>query len=141
MLSEAVDLTTDQEIDDALERAKYLPDLPHAISPGYDTGLDAIVIGLQGGRRLLLPRKELQGLESATEAEISEIEIHGGTDIAWPKLDVDHYLPHLVLGQYGSSKWMRSLESLGISDEPRNSVAASAGLRAFYALEPVTGPF
>jgi hypothetical protein len=126
-------LTTDEDIDAAIERAQHLPDLPGAVSARYDASVDAIILELQGGRRLLLPRSELQGLEDATEPELSEIEIHGGSHNAWPKLDVDHYLPHLMAGQYGSSKWMGRLERMGLPDTPLNSPSAVARLRTSEA--------
>ncbi len=104
------DLTTEAEIDAAMERARNAPPLPHALSGEYKSELDAIVLHLDSGRRLLIPREELQGLESATQDQIAHIEIFGGLDIAWPDLDLDHYLPSLLEGQFGSDQWMQSLE-------------------------------
>jgi hypothetical protein len=133
-------LTMDEEIDAAFERAQHAPDMPAAISAAYNESLDAIVIVMEGGRRLLLPRLELQDLENATPAQLSEIEIHAGIGLAWPQLDVDHYLHYLIAGQYGSNAWMRSLESRGRPDEPRNSGFAVAKLKAFYDMYPLMGP-
>ena len=101
----------DAEIDAALERAKLdpQPDPPMAIAAEYDARLDLVLLSIDNGRRLALPRKELQGLEDATESQLSHIEIFGGLDIAWPQLDVDHYLPSLMAGTYGSDRWMQSL--------------------------------
>ena len=102
--------TTDAEIDAALERARLLPDPPMATSAAYDKRLDVIVLKLNSGRRVVIPRENLQGLESATEEQIAHIEIFGGLDIAWPELDLDHYLPALMEGIYGSDRWMQSLD-------------------------------
>jgi len=102
-------ITTDAEIDAALERAKGQPNLPRAISAVYDRALDVIVLLIDNGRRLVIPREDLQGLENATEEQIAHIEIFGGLDIAWPQLDLDHYLPALVEGVYGSEAWMQKL--------------------------------
>lgn len=99
------DLTTEVDIKAALERARDEPPLPAALSANYNSELDAIVIRVDDGRRLLIPREEMQGLEDATEDQIAEIEIFGGLDIAWPQLDVDHYLPHLLEGRYSTEKW------------------------------------
>jgi hypothetical protein len=134
-------MTTDEEIDAALERARHSPDLPGAISACYNADLDAIAIELAGGRRLLLPRKELQGLETASAEQLSEIEIYGGFGISWPQLDVDHYLPSLLAGQYGSNRWMKQLERRGIPDTPNNSGHAIAKRKAAYALYPLGAPF
>jgi hypothetical protein len=102
-------ITTDAEIDAAYERARNSAPLPKALSACYNRALDVIVLHVDNGRRLVIPREELQGLEHATEEQIAEIEIFGGLDIAWPRLDLDHYLPALVQGIYGSEKWMESL--------------------------------
>lgn len=103
-------VTTDAEIDAALERAKGQSDLPRAISAVYDRALDVIILKIDNGRRLVIPREDLQGLENATEEQIAHIEIFGGLDIAWPQLDLDHYLPSLMEGVYGSDKWMQRLQ-------------------------------
>jgi hypothetical protein len=106
------DLTTEADIEAALERARLdpEPDPPFAICAEYDTRLDLVILHLDNGHRLVIPRENLQGLENATEAQRSQIEIFGGYDVAWPQLDLDHYLPALLKGIYGSDKWMQSLE-------------------------------
>jgi hypothetical protein len=109
-VGEWVCTTTDEEIDAAIERAKSLPPEPHAVSGEYNRDLDLILLRLDDGRRLVVPREQMQGLENATEAQLSHIEIFGGTDIAWPDLDVDHNLLSLLIGRYGSEKWMQSLQ-------------------------------
>jgi hypothetical protein len=102
--------TTEADIDAALKRARLEPELPRAISAEYDQVQDAIVLQIDDGRRLVIPRKVMQGLESATESQLSQIEIYGGSDIAWPQLDVDHNLRSLLVNRYGSEKWMKSLK-------------------------------
>jgi hypothetical protein len=109
-MNQGIDLTTEQDIDAAMERARMVPDRPVAISATYNTALDIVILQLNNGRRLVIPREMLQGLTSATAEQLSDIEIHCGVDIAWPQLDVDHYLPYLIEGSYGSDKWMKSLK-------------------------------
>jgi hypothetical protein len=109
------DITTDAEIDAALERAKNQPELPRALSAEYNADSDVVVLHIDDGSQLSIPRKQLQGLENATEAQISQIEIFAGLDIAWPQLDLDHYLPALLQGIYGSDKWMSSLGRRGVA--------------------------
>jgi hypothetical protein len=109
------DLTTQEDIDRALERAKEFDKVPRALSAEYHRGADIIVLHLNNSRRLVIPREDLQGLENATEAQISQIEIFAGLDIAWPQLDLDHYLPALLQGIYGSDKWMSSLGHRGVA--------------------------
>jgi len=90
------DLTTEADIDRALERSKQFDKVPRALTAKYDTGLDILILQLTNGRRFIVPREELEGLENATEAQLSEIEIFAGLSLAWPQLDVDHYLPYLL---------------------------------------------
>lgn len=102
-------IITDEEIDAALERGKSLPDRTTALLAEYNREANVIVFRLSTGRRFLIPREELQGLESATPAQLADIQIHAGVGIAWPQLGVDHYLPYLLEGRYGSDRWMQSL--------------------------------
>jgi len=111
MTSEVRDLTTEEDMRIALENARNAPAYISAISANYDRVLDVIVLHLDNGRRLVIPREDMQGLQDATEAQISDIQIFAGTDIAWPQLDLDHNLASLLEGRYGSEKWMLSLES------------------------------
>jgi hypothetical protein len=103
---------TDADIEAALERARNDPDPdpPSALSAEYDARLDVIIIRIDNGHRLVIPREEMQGLENATPEQIAEIEIYGGRDICWPQLDLDHYLLHLIEGKYSSEKWRKQRE-------------------------------
>jgi hypothetical protein len=109
------DITTEAEIDAAMERARNEPELPRALSGEYKPDSDVIVLYIDNGRRLVIPREELQGLQNASQAEIAHIEIFGGLDVAWPDLDLDHYLPSLMKGQFGSDKWMASLSRRAVA--------------------------
>ena len=109
-------VTTDEQIEAAIEQSKHLPELPTALSATYDPRLDLIILRIDDGRRLVIQREEMEGLEDATEAQLSHIEIFGGLDIAWPDLDVDHYLPYLMEGKYATERWKQSRH--------RNEVAA-----------------
>ncbi len=105
---EARVITTDEEIDTALEQAKLQPERPRAISAEYNAGLDVIVIRIDNGHSLVIPREEIQGLENANEEQLSKIDIYAGADIDWPLLGVNHYFPHLMEGKYASEKWKNS---------------------------------
>jgi hypothetical protein len=111
------DLTTDDEIAQAIEAAKAFDDEPRAVSARYVGGVaDVVVIQLSTGGRLTIPREELQGLENASEAQLSEIQIWGpGVSLSWPQLDADHYLPHLLEHRYGSDAWMEKLRVRGVA--------------------------
>lgn len=101
-------LTTDEEIDAAIAAAADLPDEPAALSAEYIHSLDLVLIKIDDGSRLSIPREQLQGLENATPDQLANIQIFGGNDIAWPDLDVDHYLPYLLEGKYATEKWKQA---------------------------------
>jgi hypothetical protein len=110
MKAEVRDLTTDAELDAILERNLLDTDPPEpaALSAEYNRALDLIILKIDDGSRLVIQRELLQGLENATPEQLAHIEIFGGNDIAWPDLDVDHYLPHLLSGRYSSERWKQS---------------------------------
>jgi len=108
-------VTTEAEIDAALERAKQFDKEPRVAAAEYNAQLNVVVLHLDTGRRLVIPREELQGLQDATDVQLAEIEIFAGLSLAWPQLDVDHYLPHLLEHRYGSDQWMKALERRGVA--------------------------
>ena len=108
-------MTTDAGIDAALERAKEFDKEPRVTAAEYNREVDVVVVHLTTGRRLVIPRKELQGLENASAAQFAEIEVFAGLSLAWPQLDVDHYLPHLLECRYGDERWMEAPRRRGVA--------------------------
>ncbi len=108
MSSEVRDLTTEEEMDAALEQARQSPPRPNAVSAEYNRALDLVILKIDNGQRLVIPREQLEGLEDANEAQLADIQIFAGQDIAWPQLDVDHYLPYLLEGKYASERWKKA---------------------------------
>src|ERR1700684_2171809 len=107
-------ITTDAEIDAALERAKLLEDEPLAQTVEHNQTLHILIVGLSNGRRLVLPVEELQGLEGATHKQLQNYELPGrGTGISWPNLNADLYVPSLIEGRYGTRRWMADLGRKG----------------------------
>ena len=106
-----IDLTTDEDIDAALEEASHLPPMPAAISAVYNSSADTVIIAVDDGRELVIPRKHMQGLRDATPEQISEIQIFPPNDICWPQLDLDHNLYSLLEGRYGNQKWQANLQN------------------------------
>ena len=120
-------VTSDAEIDRAIERAKKAGRGPLATGVEFKSGpgLDLLIVRLSDGRRYVIPREELQGLQSATEEQIGRVEIlGGGTGLHWPDLDVDMYVPGLLRGVYGNKKWMAQIGRRG------GSVKSAAKKRA-----------
>ncbi len=108
--------TSDAEIDRAVERARRLREGPLVTEVEYrpGPGLDLIILKLSDGRRHLLPREDLQGLESGTKEQIANVEIvGGGTGLHWPELDADLWVPALLRGVYGSRQWMAKIGRRG----------------------------
>jgi len=109
-------VTTDAEIDRAIERGKDLRREPLVTAVEYrpGPGLDLIILKLNDGSRRAIPREDLQGLRSATKDQLARVEIlGGGTGLHWPDLDADLYVPGLLRGIYGTKKWMAEIGSRG----------------------------
>ncbi|MBZ5663049.1 MAG: DUF2442 domain-containing protein [Acidobacteriia bacterium] len=120
-------ITSDAEIDRAIERARKVRAQPLVAEVEYKpgAGLDLLILKLTDGRRHVIPREELQGLQSAPKDQIALVEIvGGGTGLHWPSLDVDFYVPGLLRGIYGTKKWMAEIGRSG------GSVTSAAKKRA-----------
>ena len=122
--------TTDADIERALDRAKSLRDEPRVTAVEYKAGpgLDLLILRLSDGQRHVIPREDLQGLQSATKEQIGQVEILGnGTGLHWPDLDVDHYVPGLLRRVYGNKQWMAEI---GRSGGSARSAAKKRAARA-----------
>lgn len=108
-------ITTDSEIDAAIEQAKkYDLYRPKAVAAAYRANDDVFVIKFTTGVELTIPRCLLQGLEHATPAQLAEVEIvDAQSGLHWESLDVDHYIPAVLGGAFGTRKWMSQLGKLG----------------------------
>ena len=111
-------MPTDREIDAALEDARNAPDEPRIVEAAYhaERGLDLFVLRISDGRRLVLPREELQALAGSTPEQAADFVVgQYGTDIWWPQLDEGHYLPNLLQHRYGNDRWMEALQRRGVA--------------------------
>ncbi|HEY1677033.1 MAG TPA: DUF2442 domain-containing protein [Candidatus Sulfotelmatobacter sp.] len=122
--------TTGAEIDRAIERAKHMRGQPLVAEIEYKPGpgLDLFILKLTDGRRRLLPREDLQGLQEGSSEELARVEIiGGGTGLHWPDLDVDLYVPALLRGVYGNTHWMAKIGKRGgLARTPAKKHAARA---------------
>jgi hypothetical protein len=126
MTKEARMITTDAEIDAAIERAKLLDGEPLARQVQYVPRFKLLIVELTNGRRLALPIEDLQGLENAAAKQLQNIEILGrGTGINFPDIDVGFYVPSLIEGVYGNRRWMSELGKRGGSAKTEAKRAAS----------------
>jgi hypothetical protein len=121
-------LTTDAEIDRAIEQAKLLEGEPLAAGVEYrgGPGLDIIILTLTNGQRRVYPRELMQGLGKATRRQLENIEVLGhGSGINWPDLDTGFYVPALLEGVYGNRAWMAEIGSRGGASRSVRKVTAA----------------
>jgi len=98
------DLTTDEEIDAAIVRAKDFESFPRTVETVYhpEAGFEFLMLRLNDGHRLLIPREELDELKNATAEQPMDIKIiHHGTGIWWPQIDDGLYLPDFLEHRWG----------------------------------------
>jgi hypothetical protein len=104
---EGRDITTDAEIDAALERAKPHDNDPLARTVQYVPLLKLLIIGLTNGRRIALPIEGVPELKKATKKVLENWELLGrGTAINWPDIEVALPIDGIIEGAYGNSRWM-----------------------------------
>jgi len=109
------DTTTDAEIDAIIQRANlYEPYRPQAVSAKYRSGSDVFEIKFKSGISLIIPRQLLQGVGAVTAAEAGKVRvINFGSMLDWPNLDVQHYVPGLLEGVFGTRRWMSEIGRKG----------------------------
>jgi hypothetical protein len=68
-------VTSDDALDRAIEQAGSLQDEPRVVAVEYrpGAGLDLLILRLSDGRRVVVPREDLEGLESAMRRQIAEV--------------------------------------------------------------------
>ena len=125
---------TSQEFKQANARAKTLKaGTPAATSARFDRKSGNIIVTLSSGVGIFFSPKDAQGLEDATPAQLSQIEITpSGFGLHFPKLDADLYVPAILEGFLGSRKWMAA--RLGAQGGKARSKAKASAARANGAL-------
>ena len=101
------DRTTDEEIDEAIERAKEFDSFPRILEARYrsEPGLEFLMLRLSDGRRLLIPKEELGELKNATPEQAADLTIGThGLDVWWPQLDDGLYLPDFLEYRWGKAQ-------------------------------------
>jgi hypothetical protein len=101
--------------------------LPKAVSAHYDCKSGRIVVDLSSRLSLSFSPRDAQGLERAKPSQLDDIEVSpSGFGIHFPKLDADLYVPGLLEGLLGSTKWMAArLGEIGGQSRSRAKRAAS----------------
>ena len=117
---------TDAEIDAALDRGKMArANEPRAVSARYDARRGRVVVGLANGCTFSFPPRLAQGLETATDRQLAQVEILGaGYALHWEALDADFSVPGLLAGLFGTRAHMARLA--GRATSPAKAAAARA---------------
>ena len=103
--------TTDEEIAAALERARNEPEWPRIVDAKYQRDLELFIVRLSDGRRLVLPRENLQWVADATPEQAAEFSFGPhGSHLWWPQLDEGLSLEGLLEGRTGNEKWMAKIQ-------------------------------
>ena len=101
---------------------------PRVLEAQYDRRTGRIVLHLSTRVDLSFSPADAQGLEHATPAQLSEIEISpAGFGIHFPRLDADLYVPAVLEGVLGSKRWMAA--RLGQAGGRSRSLAKKAASR------------
>lgn len=91
----------------AVQRGNQRRTGQHATHAYHDPARDRIVVELSTGIEISFSPKLAQGLEGASPQELSEIDMTpSGLGLHFPRLDADIYVPALLEGMLGSTKWM-----------------------------------
>jgi hypothetical protein len=97
--------TTDQLLRAEKRGRAVLQRTPHATSARLVRG--KVTVQLSNGATFAFPPEIAQGLEGASAAQLSKIEITpSGLGLHFPELDADLYVPGLLAGVFGSKPWM-----------------------------------
>jgi hypothetical protein len=98
------DLTTDEEIEEAFERAKAFDSFPTIVEAVYrgEAGWECLMLRLSDGQRLLIPREMLSELKNATVEQATDVIIKlQGLAVWWPQIDDGLYLPDFLEHRWG----------------------------------------
>jgi hypothetical protein len=118
---------SDAEIDAAYRRyEERLRTEPLATSVRYDEAADTVVIEINNGATLIVPRLLMQGLTDATVAQLRRGAVAGsGTALEWRDVDADFTIISLLAGVFGGKRWMAELaRRAGSTPSPAKAAAA-----------------
>ena len=106
------DITFMEQFNQAQEAAQVANLIePRAIAAFYDESSNLVVIRLKSGSIFSFPPDIAQGLAGATAKDLASIEItFSGDALYWENLDADFSVPDLLMGIFGSKKWMAQLQ-------------------------------
>jgi hypothetical protein len=115
---------TDAQIEAAAERGRIARATePRATAARYDRQLGHIIVDLTNGCTFSFPPRLAQGLEEATDDQLTRVEVLGaGYGLHWEELDVDLSIPGLLAGIFGAKAYMA--RRAGQTTSPAKAAAA-----------------
>ena len=120
---------SDKQLEAAEARGRAMVETePRAALARYDPATGRIVVELTNGCTFAFPARRVEELETASDAEIAEVEVAGaGFGLHWPTRDADLTLSGLMNGVFGTRKWMSELaRRAGRATSPAKAAAARA---------------
>jgi hypothetical protein len=120
-------MPTEAEIEAAYRRREErLRTEPLAIDVRYDGVGDTIIIEMNNGAALVIPRRLMQGLSEATPKQLRRGTIWGsGTCLEWRDVDAQFEVVGLLAGCFGGRRWMSELaRQAGSKTSPAKTAAA-----------------
>lgn len=91
---------------------------PRAVAAFYDETSNLVVIRLRSGSIFSFPPDIAQGLAGASTKDLVFIQITpSGDALHWENLDADLSVPDLLMGIFGSKKWMAKLQKQWLANQ------------------------
>ena len=100
---------------------------PRARTARYNRKTGRVLVELTNGCSFAFPARRAQGLEEASDEDLSDIEILGlGLGLHWERLDVDLSVPGLLAGLLGTKAYMdrQRAARAGAATSPAKAIAA-----------------
>jgi hypothetical protein len=120
---------TDAEFEAASKRgALARAGEPRAQSARYDRQLGRVIVDLANGCTFAFPPQLAQGLETASDDQLEQLEILGaGYGLHWEALDVDLSIPGLLAGIFGTRAYMVRRAGQAKSEAKATAARANGG--------------
>jgi len=101
---------------------KELAELPKIIKLSLDKQNRRLVFDLTNSVTLIVPADLLQGLQNASENDLTAIEFWDeGLMVYWKNLDVAFQTSSLLLGIFGTKRWLSEINSRNGKQTPRKN--------------------
>lgn len=114
---------SDAELDAADQAGRQFErDNPKAAAARYDAASGRLVVEFQNGASFMVPARQLQDLEDASDADLAAVELHHDHFLRWSKLDVDFTIPGLMAGLFGTARYMA--QKAGQARSPAKAAAS-----------------